>query len=69
MLDVKSHQEGASHEEKTEDLVFSVAEVAALPPTYPPSPSCVPPTLPTRPNCNDQSGEYISVQNFVFFSA
>ena len=63
MLDVKCHQEGASHKE---DLVFSLAEVAALAPTYPPSPSCAPPTLPTRPNCNDQSGEHISVQNFLF---
>ena len=40
----------------SKDLVFTLAEVAALPPPSPPSPSCTPPTLPTRPNCKEQPG-------------
>ena len=39
----------------TRDLVFLLAEVAALPPPSPPSPSCRPPPLPHRPTC-DQTG-------------
>ena len=40
----------------TDDLVYSLAEVAALPPTSPPAPSCAPPPLPSRPSCEDQPG-------------
>ena len=40
----------------TDDLVYSLAEVAALPPTSPPSPSCAPPPLPSRPSCEGQPG-------------
>ena len=40
----------------TDDLVYSLAEVAALPPTSPPSPSCAPPPLPSRPRCEGQPG-------------
>ena len=45
-------------EDHNEDIVFSLAEVAALPPPYPPSPFCTLPTLPTRPNCNQQPGSH-----------
>ena len=38
------------------DLVFSLAEVAALPPPVPPSPSCAPSPLPSRPSCEGQTG-------------
>ena len=38
------------------DLVFSLAEVAALPPPVHPSPSCAPPPLPSRPTCEGQTG-------------
>ena len=41
----------------TRDLVFLLAEVAALPPPSPPSPSCRPPPLPHRPTC-DQAGTH-----------
>ena len=40
----------------TDDLVYSLAEVAALPPTSPPSHSCAPPPLPSRPSCEGQPG-------------
>jgi len=39
-----------------DDLVFTLAEVAALPPPFPPSASCTPPPLPTRPTCKGQPG-------------
>ena len=54
--DEELEHEKTNEEDHNEDIVFSLAEVAALPPPYPPSPSCTLPTLPTRPNCNQQPG-------------
>ena len=49
--------------ENSVDLVFSLAEVAALPPPVPPSPSCAPPPLPSRPSCEGQPGGKLKNHN------
>ena len=49
--------------ENNVDLVFSLAEVAALPPPVPPSPSCAPPPLPSRPSCEGQTGGKLKNHN------
>ena len=42
-------------------LLFNFCEiylkVAAVPPPFPPSPSCTPPPLPARPDCTGQPGD------------
>ena len=49
--------------ENNVDLVFSLAEVASLPPPVPPSPSCAPPALPSRPKCEGQTGGKLRNEN------
>ena len=50
------HEGEVSNSTRKQDLLYVLANIAAIPPPSPASPSCLPPPLPTRPQCNNQPG-------------